>query len=143
MRGAALALLLPLLGAQALQAAQPSASAVLAEIDRHVRAEFWDPNLKGAAWGEAVERASKDLSKAATESDRDAVFDRLLAVLDDSHTFRVPPGRLPEKDWATAGLRIGRDGGACAVKGILPGGSAERAGVRLGDAVVSIGRRPC
>ncbi|HEY6147840.1 MAG TPA: S41 family peptidase, partial [Thermoanaerobaculia bacterium] len=74
---------------------------------------------------------------------RDAVFDRLLAVLDDSHTFRVPPGRLPERDWATAGLRIGRDGGACAVKGILPGGSAERAGIRLGDAVVSIGRRPC
>jgi tricorn protease len=123
--------------------AAAGAAAVLAEIDRHVRAEFWDPKLKGAEWGEAVERASRELASAAADSDRDAVFDRLLAVLEDSHTFRVPAGRLPERGWATAGLRIGREGGTCAVKGILPGGSAERAGIKLGDAVVSIGRKAC
>ena len=118
-------------------------AAVLAEIDRHVRAEFWDPKLKGVAWSEAVERASKELTGAAAVSNRDAIFDRLLAVLDDSPTFRVPAGRLPEKDWATAGLRIGREGGACVVKGLLPGGSAERAGLKLGDTVISIGKKPC
>ena len=119
------------------------AGAVLAEIDRRVRAEFWDSKLKGAAWGDAVERASGELARASTDAERDAVFDRLLSVLDDSHTFRVPAGRLPEKDWATAGLRIGRSGEGCAVKGLLPGGSAERAGLKLGDVVVSVGGRPC
>ncbi|HYK42893.1 MAG TPA: S41 family peptidase [Thermoanaerobaculia bacterium] len=123
--------------------APSGAGVVLAEIDRRVRAEFWDPKLKGAAWGAAVEHASRDLPNAATDAERDAVFDRLLAVLDDSHTFRVPAGRLPEKDWATAGLRIGRSGDGCAVKGVLPGGSAERAGLKVGDAVVSVGGRPC
>ena len=71
-------------------------AAVLAEIDRHVRAEFWDPKWKGVAWGEAVERASRELARAATDAERDAVFDRLLAALDDSHTFRVPAGRSAE-----------------------------------------------
>jgi len=124
-------------------AASNGPAAVLAEIDQHVRNEFWDPKLKGVAWDQAMERAAGELSRAGSEVERDAVFDRLLAVLDDSHTFRVPPGRLPERDWATSGLRIGREGDGCAVKGLLPGGSAARAGMRLGDGVVSIARKPC
>ena len=124
-------------------ASSASAAGVLAEIDRHVRDEFWDPKLKGVAWDHAMERAAGELSRAGTDAERDDVFDRLLAVLDDSHTFRVPPGRLPERDWATTGLRIGREGDGCAVKGILPGGSAARAGMRLGDGVISIARKPC
>jgi C-terminal processing protease CtpA/Prc len=36
-------------------------------------------------------------------------------------------------------LRIGRDGDGFAVKGILPGGSAERAGMKTGDRVFAVG----
>lgn len=116
----------------------PAVPPVLAQIDRIIREGFYDAKLKGVDWSGAVARASAELAKAATPAERDAVYDRLLATLDDSHTFRVPPGRLPERGWGTTGLRIGKDGDGYAVKGVIPGSSAERAGMRVGDRVLEI-----
>jgi tricorn protease len=107
----------------------PSPPSLLTEIDRQVRDGFWDPKLKGVDWNGAVARASTELKSAQSPAERDRVYDRLLATLSDSHTFRVPAGRLPERGWGTAGLRIGRDGEGYAVKGVIPGSSAERAGL--------------
>ena len=114
---------------------------VLEEIDRHVREEFWDPKLKSIDWEGAVKRAASELGKAKDAAERNEIYDRLLANLDDSHTFYVPAGRLPERGWGTVGLRIGRDGDGYAVKGVLPGYAADRAGMRPGDAVLSVGGR--
>ncbi len=111
---------------------------LLAEIDRVIRENFWDANLKGVDWGAGVQTAAEDLSRAKDAAERDRIYDRLLARLEDSHTFRVPAGALPERGWATAGLRIGRDGDGYAVKGILPGSAAERAGMKLGDRVQAV-----
>ena len=116
----------------------PAVPPVLAEVDKIVREGFYDPKLKGVDWGAAVERAAAELGRATTPAERDAAYDRLLATLRDSHTFRVPAGRLPERDWGTTGLRIGQDGDGYAVKGVLPGGAAERAGMRTGDRVLEI-----
>ncbi|MGH9368847.1 MAG: S41 family peptidase [Thermoanaerobaculia bacterium] len=139
-RGPAL-LLLPAAVAAGLEAAQaPAQPPVLSEIDRIVREQFWDPKLNGADWGAAVRRAAEELSKAGGASERDAAYDRLLATLSDSHTFRLGPG-FPERRWATAGLRIGRDGDGYAVKAVMPGYAAERAGIRVGDRVLSAGGR--
>jgi hypothetical protein len=88
---------------------------LIAEIDRTVREGFWDAKLKGVDWGGAVARARGELARSRTAAERNAVYDRLLATLDDSHTFRVPGGRLPSGGWGTAGLRIGRDGSGYAV----------------------------
>ncbi|MGH9399948.1 MAG: S41 family peptidase [Thermoanaerobaculia bacterium] len=106
-----------------------------------MREEFWDPKLKGADWEGAVRRAAGELAKAKKAGEADAAYDRLLAVLDDSHTFRIPAGRLPERGWATAGLRIGRDGEGYAVKGVIPGFAGERAGMKPGDRVLSVAGR--
>jgi C-terminal processing protease CtpA/Prc len=111
---------------------------VLAQIDRTIRQGFFDPDLKGVDWSGAVERASAELAQAASQAERDAAYDRLLATLSDSHTFRVPAGRLPERHWGTAGLRIGRDGDGYAVKGVIPGGAADRAGLAVGDRVLEV-----
>lgn len=135
------ALLLALLCAGLASAQEATVPPVLAEIDRHVRGEFWDPKCKGVDWDAAVERAAAELAKAKDAAERDAVCDRLLSTLDDSHSFRVPAGRLPERAWGTAGLRIGRDGDGYAVKGVLPGYAAERAGMKPGDRVLSVGGR--
>ncbi len=119
----------------------PAPAPVLSEIDRIVREQFWDPKLNGADWDAAVRRAAEELAKAGADPDRDAAYDRLLGVLSDSHTFRMPAG-FPERRWSTAGLRIGRDGDGYAVKGVLPGRAAERAGIRVGDRVLVVsGRR--
>lgn len=120
---------------------EPPLPPVLSEVDRRIREEFWDPKLKGVDWAAAVRRAADELTRAQTPAARDEIYDRLLATLSDSHTFRMPPG-FPERGWATAGLRIGRDGNGYAVKGVLPGFPAEREGLRIGDRVLSVGGRP-
>jgi len=125
----------------------PTLPPVLADIDRIVREKFWDPKLKGVDWKGAVARAAQDISGARTLAERDAVYDTLLARLEDSHTFRVPAGRLPPHDWATAGLRIGSDGDGYTVKGVIPDSPADRAGLRLADRVLAVdgktyGRKP-
>jgi carboxyl-terminal processing protease len=112
---------------------------VLAEIDRSVRELFYDPTLKGVDWPAALKKAAQDLAQTESREGQDAIYDRLLAVLEDSHTFRLPAGRLPEHDWATAGLRIGQDGDGYAVKGVVPGGAADAAGIRIGDRILAAG----
>ncbi len=125
-----------------LSAAQPEALApVLSEIDRAVREGFWDPKLKGIDWGTGVASAAGALAEAKTDAERDRIYDRLLDALEDSHTFRVPAGKLPARNWATAGLRIGRDSDGYAAKGVIPGSAAERAGMRIGDRVLAVGGR--
>jgi len=99
-----------------------------------VRAGFWDSKLKGVDWNEATSRAAGELSRSQTSAERDAIYDRLLAQLQDSHTFRVPPGRLPARDWATAGLRIGIESEGYAVKGVIPGSPADRRSTRASPA---------
>jgi C-terminal processing protease CtpA/Prc len=127
-----------LLLSSAAPAATPTPAPVLAGIDKIIREGFYDANLKGVDWSAAVARASADLARTQTPAEKDAVYDGLLATLGDSHTFRVPAGRLPERGWGTTGLRIGQDGDGYAVKGVLPGSSAERAGMKPGDRVLAI-----
>lgn len=110
---------------------------VLTEIDRIVRGGFWDPNLKGINWSAAVRRASAELPNAKTDAERNLVYDRLLETLEESHTFRLPRG-FPERNWGTAGLRIGQDGEGYSVKGVLPGTAAEREGMKPGDRVLAV-----
>jgi len=126
------------MAALALRGADAVSPPVLAEIDKIIREGFYDAKLKGVNWSAAVARASADLAKAKTPAETNAVYDRLLATLDDSHTFRVPPGRLPERGWGTTGLRIGQDGEGYAVKGVLPGSAAEHAGMKVGDRVLEV-----
>jgi tricorn protease len=141
-RSAALLLLLATL-LSGFGVAQPAARPpVLSEIDRIVREQFWDPKLSGADWDAAVRRAAEELSKAKTAPERDAAYDRLLASLSDSHTFRMPAGRLPERGLATVGLRIGQDGDGYAVKGVIPGSSAERGELHVGDRILEVNGKP-
>ena len=116
---------------------------ILAEIDRTIRTRFYDPNLKGADWDAAVAKAADELAATPSPSpgQRDAIYDRLIATLGDSHTFRMPAGDLAEGTWGSAGLRIGRDADGYAVKGVVPGGAAFDAGLRLGDRILSVDGR--
>jgi tricorn protease len=119
----------------------PAMPPVLVEIDRTIREGFFDPKLKGVDWSAAVERARAELSRSTSPVEQGPIYDRLLATLSDSHTFRMPAGRLPERGWGTAGLRIGQDGDGYAVKGVIPGSSAERAGMKIGDRVLEVDGR--
>jgi hypothetical protein len=110
-----------LLCAVALAQATAPAPPVLAEIDKSIREGFFDPKLKGVDWSGEVAKAAVQLTHSPSPAEQNAIYDRLLATLGDSHTFRVPAGRLPERGWGTAGLRIGQDAEGYAVKGVIPG----------------------
>lgn len=131
-----------LLCAVAMAQAPASVPPVLAEIDKSIREGFFDPKLKGVDWSGAVAKAAAELARSPSPAEQNAIYDRLLATLDDSHTFRVPAGRLPERGWATAGLRIGQDGEGYALKGVIPGSSAERAGLKPGDRILAVDGKP-
>jgi len=126
-----------------LGAAAPGKPPLLSEIDLTIRDRFYDPKLKGVDWEGAVAKAATEIAASpGASADADAIYDRLLATLSDSHTFRVPPGRLPAQAWGTVGLRIGQDGDGYAVKGVVPGSAAAGAGFRLGERVLAVdGRR--
>jgi C-terminal processing protease CtpA/Prc len=135
------------IAASTFVAAQPSPTPVplppvLAEIDKAIREGFFDPKLKGVDWAAAFQKAVGELARAATPTEQNAAYDRLLSSLEDSHTFRVAAGRLPDRNWGTAGLRMGQDGDGYAVKGIISGGSAEAAGMKIGDRVLAINGGP-
>ena len=49
--------------------------------------------------GAPCEKAAQELAQAESRAGQDAIYDRLLATLEDSHTFRLPAGRLPERNW--------------------------------------------
>jgi hypothetical protein len=99
---------------------------VLAEIDRQIREGFFDPKLNGADWSGAVAKAAAELSRtpAPSAEEQNAIYDCLLAVLKDSHTFRMPAAGFPSASgalWGPIGdlrrlCRQGRPGrrqGAC------------------------------
>jgi carboxyl-terminal processing protease len=135
------------IAAGTLAAAQPTPTAValppvLTEIDKAIRESFYDPKLKGVDWSAAVAKAAGELARADTPTEQNAAYDKLLASLEDSHTFRVAAGRLPERNWGTAGLRLGQDGDGYAVKGVIPASSAEMANMKIGDRILAINGVP-
>jgi hypothetical protein len=85
---------------------------------------------------------------APSPGQRDAIYDRLLATLGDSHTFRMAPAATPR---GRVGIRRSphrQDGDGYAVKGVVPGGAGVRRGAasrrprpRRRRARVRIGRR--
>jgi len=64
--------------------------AVFDEIWQTVREHFYDPTLRGLDWT-AVGEKYRPLAAAASEEERSAVFNRMLAELAASHTGHYTP----------------------------------------------------
>jgi carboxyl-terminal processing protease len=65
---------------------------LLHEVWQHVEQRFYDPDLNGVAWAEMLERYGPEARQARDRVELTAVINRMLGLLDTSHTTLLSPG---------------------------------------------------
>lgn len=114
---------------------------VFDEVWEQVRARYFDPALHGVDWQEARRLWRPRAAEAGTEGELYAALRRMLGLLRDPHTRVFAPGE--STDWrvlryVSVGVSVRELGGEVVVMDVGRDSDAARAGVRAGDAVVSI-----
>ena len=138
--------------------------AVFDEIWQIVRQHFYDPTLRHLDWA-AVGEKYRPLAAAASDEERSAVFNRMLAELAASHTGHYTPadpayyqlldifsGALRravrqvfpngQVTYPGIGIFTRRLGDKTFVSGVLDGLPAAKAGLRVGDELLSADGAP-
>ncbi len=146
------------------------AADVLTQIDGIVREHFASPEqLRAVGWPVLVVKARERLAQASTAADQDVVFEQLLAALKTSHTeylsrdrpeywelasifegfLKDAPGRCAPGEFPTVpvqresiGALYRRLEGHWFIAGVLDGGAAAKAGLHVGDEVLTADGRP-
>lgn len=137
---------------------------VFDEAVRLVRQNFYDSNLKGRDWDALAARHRQPYLEARTPKERSKVINALLAELDASHMIHAmadDPAYYQLADIFRHGLR--RDlpkhfpngisypgigiftreiGGKTFVTGVLAGLAGDKAGLRVGDEIISVDGAP-
>lgn len=132
-------------GAAAASGADEARVRVFDDVWELVRARYYDPALNGVDWPGLGESLRPLAARARDEAEFYTVLRRLLGSLRDPHTRVFPPGE--SADWrvqrfVTVGLSVREVGGEVLVTGVVRESEAARAGVRPGDAVVSVDGEP-
>jgi carboxyl-terminal processing protease len=118
---------------------------VFDEAWRTIRERYYDPELHGVDWEDLRARLRPLAAEAASEIEFYSVLRRLTSRLRDAHTRVFSPDE--RFDWqrptyVSVGLSLREIGGEIIVAAVERGGEAERAGVRAGDALLSIEGEP-
>lgn len=114
------------------------------EVLRDVRAvlerRYHDPSFGGNDPAARFARAEEEVRAAASERMAFGIVARVLADLDDSHTYFVPPAPAAALDFGWMPRMIGD---RCFIVDVRPGTDAAAQGLRAGDEVMAIeGARP-
>lgn len=110
-----------------------------------INQRYYDRNFQGLDW-QAQRTAYRDLA-ANAESNQElySLLRRMIASLDDSHTrIFAPEERF---DWwrprfVTIGISVAEIDGAPVVVHVEPGSAPQRAGIRAGDVIETVGGAP-
>ena len=108
---------------------------MLNTISDDVKKHYYDPKLHGIDWGASIKNFQQRIDNAASLNRGLSEVAAALDILNDSHTFFLPPPRPYIHDY---GWRIQMIGQKCYVTGVRPGTDAEEKGVKRGDEVVAI-----
>ena len=105
-----------------------------------VRDKFYDPNFNGADWKAVRERYAPRAASVKSDAELYDLLKEMLAELKVSHMEIITPEDLKQLKMppVTTGLGLRKVDGRLVVMRVLPGSSAERAGVRPGFAVTKI-----
>lgn len=106
-----------------------------------VRDRYYDPQLRGLDWDGARAEFRDAAASASNQTELYIVLRRMLSRLRDPHTrVYAPDERFDwrEPKFLSVGVRVREVEGELLVSEVERGSEAERAGVRAGDAVVSV-----
>lgn len=105
-----------------------------------VRDKFYDPNFNGVDWNKVHERYSPLVDAAKTDAELYGLLNRMLAELKVSHMGVITPEGIRGSNDApvTTGLGLKSVEARVTILRVVPGSSAERAGLRPGFVVTQI-----
>jgi carboxyl-terminal processing protease len=119
--------------------------AVFDDVWDTIRDRYYDPTFHGVDWQAEREEFRPLAAEAASDEKLYSILRRMIGNLRDAHT-RV---RRPDEkfDWqhprvVSVGLSVREVEGAPTIVAVERGSEAERAGLRAGDAIVSIDDEP-
>lgn len=114
-------------------------------VCRLVEHKYYDPQLRGARWEVLTKQFRHEALAAPDEATLYRVINRLLAHLQDRHTFAISPKRVREEKQGTRvgiGLQLRQMEGRWVITRVLGGSAAQEAGLRPGWLIVEMDGRP-
>ncbi len=100
-----------------------------------VHKNYYDPKLHGVDFDGRVRDAQQRIQNAKTLGEAMTMVAWALEVLDDSHTYFIPPMRTSRPDY---GWRMQMVGDRCLVTQVRPKSDAEAKGLKPGDEILSV-----
>jgi carboxyl-terminal processing protease len=115
------------------------------EVWEQVRERYFDPSFQGVDWQEVRQQFRPRVAEAHDEAELYALLRSMLGRLHDPHTRVYAPGE--GTDWrvqryVSVGVAVRELHGGVVVTDVERDSEAERAGVRAGDAVLSLDGEP-
>lgn len=108
---------------------------VLKIVSADVQKNFYDPKMKGLDWPALTDETRRRIESSNNMGQMILAICSLLAKLDDSHTYFVPP-RLTQK--ADFGFSARAYGNEVLVYEVEKKGPAAKAGLEVGDRIISL-----
>ncbi len=108
---------------------------MLKVIAGDIRKHYYDPNLHGLDWDAKVAEAKQKIDGSTSMSMALSHIAGLLDMLNDSHTFFLPPDRASTFDY---GVEYQMVGDHCFVTEVRPHSDADTKGVKSGDEILTL-----
>lgn len=108
---------------------------MLQTIANDVKKHYYDPKLHGVDFDARVAEARKGIENSKSFSMAMSHIAAALDVLDDSHTFFLPPQKAFRHSY---GMQYQIVGERCFVTQVRPASDAEKKGVKPGDEILGI-----
>lgn len=120
---------------QSLELDRERARGMLQHVDIDIRRHYYDPQFKGLNWDQMVAQAKARIDAAKSPGEMFSAIFALVGKLQDSHTIFVPPRRSAK---ILFGFNAKPVGNSVLIYELKKDGAAERAGLRLGDRILTV-----
>jgi C-terminal processing protease CtpA/Prc len=111
------------------------AQSMLLNIAADVKKHYYDPKLHGLDFDNKVREMKQKIDQVETSDRALSEVAALLDLLNDSHTYFLPPRHIYRHDYGWEAQIIGD---RCYVVRVRPGSDAEAKGLKPGDEVLAI-----